>query len=151
MHERIKEFRKNELKISQEAFGQRLGVSRSVINNIERNVLARPEQKLSLIRLMCKEFNVNEDWILYGTEPMLIQPDAFSLDQFANERGMSELELRILKRYFELDPKVRNAAIEYFFGEAYEPDNIKRLHEEGPHTESELLQQVMSDPSKRTG
>ena len=47
MHERIKNLRKNHLKLTQEAFGERLGVSRSVINNIERNVLARPEQKLS--------------------------------------------------------------------------------------------------------
>lgn len=51
MHDRIRELRKNHLNLSQEAFGERLGVSRSVINNIERNALARPEQKLSLIRL----------------------------------------------------------------------------------------------------
>lgn len=61
MYERIKDLRKNHLKLSQEAFGGRLGVSRSVINNIERNVLARPDQKLSLIKLICKEFSVNED------------------------------------------------------------------------------------------
>ena len=57
MHDRIKALRKNYLNLSQEAFGQRLGVSRSVINNIERNALARPEQKLSLIRLMCFKGN----------------------------------------------------------------------------------------------
>jgi len=68
MHDRIKALRKNYLNLSQEAFGQRLGVSRSVINNIERNALARPEQKLSLIRLMCKEFNVREEWILNGAD-----------------------------------------------------------------------------------
>lgn len=114
MHERIKELRKNHLNLSQEAFGERLGVSRSVINNIERNALARPEQKLSLIRLMCKEFNVNEEWVLNGTGPMFVQPETFSLDSFVKERGMSERELRILKRYFALDPKTRQEALSYF-------------------------------------
>ena len=43
IYERIKELRKNHLHMSQESFGARLGVSRSVINNIERNALQRPE------------------------------------------------------------------------------------------------------------
>lgn len=67
MHERIKELRKNYLKMSQTEFGTRLGVSRSVIKNIELNVLARPEQKLSLYKLICSEFHVNEEWLLNGT------------------------------------------------------------------------------------
>ena len=58
MHERIKELRKEHLHLSQTEFGEKLGVSRSVINNIERNALARPDQKLSLIKLMCNVFNV---------------------------------------------------------------------------------------------
>ena len=61
MHERIRDLRKNHLKMSQTVFGDRLGVSRDVIKNIELNTLARPDQKLSLIKLMCKEFNVNEE------------------------------------------------------------------------------------------
>ena len=60
LHERIKELRKNYLHLSQTEFGEKVGVSRSVINNIERNVLARPDHKLSLMKLICTKFNVNE-------------------------------------------------------------------------------------------
>lgn len=70
MHERIRELRKNYLHLSQTQFGEKLGVSRSVIKNIELNTLARPEQKLSLIKLMCKEFNVREEWLINGTGDM---------------------------------------------------------------------------------
>ena len=70
IHERIKELRKKHLKMSQTAFGERLGVSRSVINNIELNVLARPEQKLSLYKLICSEFGISEDWLLNGVGDM---------------------------------------------------------------------------------
>ena len=114
MHERIRDLRKNHLKMSQTVFGDRLGVSRDVIKNIELNTLARPDQKLSLIKLMCKQFNVNEEWVLNGTGPMFVQPETFSLDSFVKERGMSERELRILKRYFALDPKTRQEALSYF-------------------------------------
>lgn len=69
VYERIKELRKH-LKLSQTAFGERLGVNRDVINNIELNRLARPEQKLSLYKLICSEFNINEDWLLNGVGDM---------------------------------------------------------------------------------
>ena len=114
LHERIKELRKNYLHMSQTDFGERLGVSRSVINNIERNVLARPDQKLSLMKLICSEFNVNEEWLLNGTELMFVQPDTFSLDDFVKSKGATGLELEIVKTYFELDPEIRRTAMEHF-------------------------------------
>lgn len=76
MHERIKDLRKNHLRLSQTAFGEKLGVSRSVINNIELNVLARPEQKLSLLKLICKEFSVSEEWLMNGTGDMFASNEA---------------------------------------------------------------------------
>jgi len=114
MNERIKYLRKIYLKMSQEVFGEHLGVSRSVINNIELNTLARPDQKLSLIKLMCREFNVSERWILNGTEPMIIQPEKFSLNQFAKEKRMTKDDLKFVKAYFELEPEVRQTMIDFF-------------------------------------
>lgn len=143
MHDRIKELRKKQLKMTQEEFGQRLGVTRDTIGNIELNRLARPDQKLSLIRLMCKEFNVNEEWILHGTGPMLVQPDTFSLDSFVKERGMSERELRILKRYFALDPKVRQEALSYFLDGLDEDEK-----EESEMTMDELIEECPKSPEE---
>ena len=114
LYERIRELRKNHLHLSQTEFGERLGVSRSVIKNIELNTLARPDQKLSLMKLICSEFKVSEDWLLNGIEPMFIQPDSFSLDDFVKSKGATDLELEIVKTYFELDPKIRKAAIDHF-------------------------------------
>lgn len=114
LHERIRELRKNYLHMSQTAFGTKLGVSRSVINNIELNALARPDQKLSLIKLMCKEFSVNEEWLLNGTDPMFVQPETFSLDQYLKERGCTSLEMEIVKAYFELDFDTRQKVFDHF-------------------------------------
>ena len=76
VYERIKELRKNTLKMSQAAFGERLGVNRDVINNIENNRLSRPEQKLSLYKLICSEFNISEEWLLNGTGDMSTSNEA---------------------------------------------------------------------------
>lgn len=70
VYERIRILRKEVLKMSQEAFAERLGVSRSVIKNIELNALARPDQKLSLYKLICSEFNISEEWLLNGAGDM---------------------------------------------------------------------------------
>lgn len=157
MHERIKEIRKNHLNLTQEALGHHLGVSRSVINNMERNVLARPDQKLSLIKLMCKEFNINEDFVLHGVEPMFVQPDTFSLDQFARERGMNHQDLQILKLYFEWDSQKRHEAIDYFLnglkGISTNEDamTMEDLIEECPKTleEFEQLSPAMESQPKK--
>jgi len=114
VYERIRELRKNHLRMTQTDFGDRLGVSRSVIKNIELNALARPDQKLSLIKLICKEFSVNEDWLLNGNDPMFVEPDTFSLDEFVKQRGATDLELQIVKTYFDLDPDIRGILVDHF-------------------------------------
>lgn len=128
--ERIRDLRKNHLHLNQTEFGERLGVSRSVIKNIELNALARPEQKLSLIKLICSEFNVNEEWLLDGTEPMFVQPETFSLDDFARARGASDLELKVVKAYFELEPDIRKMLIEHFKTELTDNNDHPKTPEE---------------------
>ena len=113
-YERIRELRKKHLNMSMESFGQKLGVSRDMIANIELNRLARPDQKMSLYKLICSTFNVREDWLLDGIEPMYIEPDSFSLDDYIKARGAEKLELEIVKAYFDLDPEIRKAAVSQF-------------------------------------
>ncbi|MFR1481163.1 MAG: helix-turn-helix domain-containing protein [Hydrogeniiclostridium mannosilyticum] len=69
MNERIKAVRLA-LGISQEEFGKRLGVTRGAITNIELN---KVEPKPLFVDLICREFNVNEDWLKDGAEPMFLQ------------------------------------------------------------------------------
>lgn len=114
LYERIRLLRKDYLHMSQTEFGVKLGVSRSVIKNIELDALARPDQKLSLIKLMCKEFSVNEEWLLHGSMPMFVTPETFSLDQYLKERGCTALEMEIVKAYFELDMDTRQKVFEVF-------------------------------------
>lgn len=155
LYERIRELRKNYLHLSQTAFGERLGVSRSVINNIELNVLAKPEQKLSLIKLMCREFNVNEEWILNGTEPVFVEPDTFSLDEFMKQRGATDLELQIVKACFELEPDTRKMLVEHFKSRFFNSadttsqDNTKEHEPTVEELEEEYKKSVLNSVPKK--
>ena len=66
MGERVKELRKV-LGLSGEKFGEKIGVTRSAISDIERGRNGLSEQNILAI---CREFNVNEEWLRTGTGEM---------------------------------------------------------------------------------
>lgn len=111
IYERIKQVR-NEMKLSRIAFGEILGVSGDVIANIEYNRLAKPEQKEPLIKLICKEFDINEDWLRTGTGDMhrKLSRDEAIVDWAASlvkdeEKDMSE-EMQYAKAFAEMLSKL---------------------------------------------
>lgn len=106
IYERIRLLRKNHLHLSQEEFGARLGVSRSVIKNIEANALRRPEQKEPIYKLICKEFNVSYLWLTQGIEPMENESDYTSMAQIDDiMAGENETAKSIFKAFARLDEK----------------------------------------------
>lgn len=58
---------RDELELTQEAFARRLGTGRGVIMNIEYNKTA---PKPAFVDLVCREFNVSEQWLRAGTGEM---------------------------------------------------------------------------------
>lgn len=66
MGERVKELRKA-LGLSGEKFGEKIGVTRSAISDIERG---RNGLSDSNILAICREFNVNEEWLRTGMGEM---------------------------------------------------------------------------------
>lgn len=74
MNDRIKKLRKEYLKLSQKAFGEKIGLSESAISNIEkgRYNLTDPIKKL-----ICSTWNVNKMWIDTG------EGDVFNSDRSA--------------------------------------------------------------------
>lgn len=104
VYERVRLLRKDTLKMSMEAFGKRLGVSRDVINNIEHNRLAKPDQKLSLYKLICSEFGINENWLLNGTGDMYAD-DKTEYDTLIDRvmTGQNEFAKNIFKTFALFD------------------------------------------------
>lgn len=64
---RLRELRKNELKLTQEEFSKSIGISRSNLGNIETAQISLTERNADYISLI---YGINKEWLLNGTEPV---------------------------------------------------------------------------------
>ena len=71
MNGRIKELRKV-LDLTQQEFADRIGMKRNTVANYETN---RNEPSNSVVSLICRQFNVNENWLRTGEGDMFIKMD----------------------------------------------------------------------------
>lgn len=87
MNERIKELRKA-LGFTQQEFAEKIGIKRNTVAQYE---MGRNQPIDTVIALICREFNVNEDWLRYGEGEMFRQQSrndeltAFMGDLLKNE------------------------------------------------------------------
>lgn len=136
INERIRYFRKEVLKMNQSEFAKCLGMKQTGVSSFERGTV-----KDSTIKALCLAFNLNENWIRYGTNPMYAEEPTFSLDDFIKQNHATDLELEIMKAYFELDPDLRKAVIDHFKNRLLNneaSDNNDDLFDSVPDTPEEL-------------
>ena len=67
INERILKIRK-ECGLSQDAFAERIGVTKSAISGYE---IGRREPTLQIIKSICREFGVEENWLQTGEGEMM--------------------------------------------------------------------------------
>lgn len=75
MKDRIKQIRKA-LKLTQTDFGKRIGVAGNTITSYETGTR---EPSNTVITAICREFNVNYDWLLNGSGDMFVELSAQEL------------------------------------------------------------------------
>lgn len=68
MNERIKVLRKA-LNLTQTEFGERIGITKAAVSNIESG---NRSVTIQLITSICREFHVNESWLRTGDGEMLV-------------------------------------------------------------------------------
>lgn len=113
MNERIKLLRK-QLELSQEAFGARLEITKASVSRIESGINNPSDQTLKLI---CKEFNVNEDWLRTGAggeENMFVPADMVYL-QNVGKLGSERNEFK--KFYLNMMMELPDEYWDYIYNE----------------------------------
>ena len=108
--ERIKEIRKL-TKLTQKEFGYRISVAQTYLSQIEKGERDATEK---IIKLVSHEFNIDENWLRTGEGEMFNESDEFSLDEYAQQHDMSEMDLKIIKGFLDLDPEVRKIVVSTF-------------------------------------
>lgn len=131
INERVKTLRKDK-KLNQKQFAAALGLTQSGVSYMEQNGSTVSDAS---IKAICSVYNVNEEWLRDGTGPMYIQPQSFSLDEFVKQHGASQLELDIVKAYFELEPDLRRLLVQHFKDRIAADDETAGEQEAEPTTE----------------
>ena len=98
MNDRIRYIRKNMLNLSMEEFGEIIGISKSAVSQIEAGT-NRPSDRT--VKLICSKFNVNEDWLRNGNEPMLKDLQDFG-EICAEIAANDEKAMKCIIKYYEL-------------------------------------------------
>lgn len=119
MDKRIKELR-NALNLTQQAFADRIGTARG---NIACYEVGKNTPSDAVITLICREFNVNEEWLRTGEGEMfkeLLPTDevaSYAADLMYHDEAENPfygLIIEMMRTYHELDESSRQAAFNYF-------------------------------------
>ena len=119
MKDRIKQLR-NTLGLTQEKFAERLGVKRNTIATYE---IGRNEPIDAVISLMCREFNVNENWLRNGEGEMFKERSpseevGYYVEELLEYDGHGnpfyDMIIEMMKTYTELDEKSQAVIRNYF-------------------------------------
>lgn len=110
--ERIKKLRKA-LNLNQAEFGARIGIKQSTVTGYETGIRIPLD---SVIVSICKEYNVNENWLRNGTGEMFLEKDddqefAEAINQI-NYHG-DELIKKIIIDYMHLNDENKEKAKKY--------------------------------------
>lgn len=102
---RVKYLRKDVLKINQDDFSKKIGLSRSNIANIETGRVKLTDRTISDI---CREFNINEHWLRIGKGEMELTMDSdeefmYLVGQFSAEND--EYKKRIIRAMLSIEDR----------------------------------------------
>lgn len=109
MNERLKLIRKS-VKLSQELFGNRLGVDKATISRLEKGVNNITNQ---MIKSICREFNVNEEWLRYGADKMFIEDDSTIITELSKKYDLDMFDRKIIESYLNLSTENRKVIKDY--------------------------------------
>lgn len=104
MNEKIKQIRKA-LGLTMKKFGEQIGISEGAVSNLEkghRNVTTQ------MTKAICREFNVNEDWLRTGEGEMFSDAPASALDELCRTYKLDDIDRRIIDMYINLPDSVRD-------------------------------------------
>ena len=109
MNERIKYIRKDQ-GLTLEKFGERLGVTKTAISNIEKGKRNISEQ---LLLSICREYHVNETWLRTGAGEPYKDSIGSIVQKMAEEYNLRDLEITVLTEYLKLNESQRKACMDY--------------------------------------
>ena len=101
--ERVKEIRKS-LNLTLEKFGEKLGVGKTAISNIEKGNRNLTEQ---MAKAICREYNVNYDFLIYGEGEMFDNLPETILDELCLQYKLNDFDRALVEMYISFPEDCR--------------------------------------------
>lgn len=107
--ERVNEVRKS-LGLTLEMFGKKLGVTKTTISRIEKGVNNLTDQMAISI---CREYNVNYDYLMYGEGEMFDDLPQTIVDELCAQYDLNDFDKALVEMYVSLPAGSRERIKEY--------------------------------------
>ena len=108
--ERIRKLRKT-LDLTQQKFGERIGIKGNTVAQYE---LGRNEPVDAVFSLICREFDVREEWLRTGEGEMFKAKPSDILDQLAYKYKLINFDYVMIEKFLAMPPDMRRAIYEHF-------------------------------------
>lgn len=105
MNERLKDLRKK-LGLNQNEFGEKVGIGGTAISKIEKGNRGLTE---TLLRAICREFNVSEDWLRNGNGEMFSRQSTDLIEQLTQQYSLGLYGQQLLATYLQLSDADKRA------------------------------------------
>ena len=105
MKDRLKLLRKT-LGLNQVDFGARVGIGGTAISKFENGTNAISD---SLVLLVCREFNVNENWLRNGNGEMFSRQSTDLIEQLTQQYSLGLYGQQLLATYLQLSDADKRA------------------------------------------
>ncbi len=109
MKERLKKIRRT-LGLTQQEFANKIGIKRNSYANYE---IGRNTPIDAIILSICREFNVNENWLRTGEGEMFNPAPASELDALAAKYNLSDGARIMIEEFVELKPEQQDTLLNY--------------------------------------
>ena len=126
MKERLRKLRKA-LDLTQAEFAERIG---SVQNTITGYESGKRNPSNPVISSICKEFNVNEDWLRNGNGEMFLPESQDEIDQLTKRYNLEPAIQIFIKKLVSLPPEQRKIVSALIMDMALEVSQIEDQEEE---------------------
>lgn len=109
-NQRIRKLRR-ELDLTQQEFAERIGVSRANIGKYETGI---SEPSAAVLSLICREFDVREEWLRTGEGEMFKAKPSDILDQLAYKYKLFNFDYVMIEKFIAMPPDLRRAIYDHF-------------------------------------
>ncbi len=140
INERVREVR-SALGLTQKEFGQKITLAQTYLSQIEKGDRDVTEK---IRKLLCLQFNVNEEWLLTGNGSMFLEDDNSLLSQLSIQYNLDEFSRRFIQTFIQL-PASHREVIKDFAASLFDDADSKNSSSNLEEVQKKKFMQMAED------